>query len=152
VKGYDIDANAVSASRLSLGLLHLVLTGGLPESLKVEQRDVIEQPEKDSVDVVIANPSYIRLESLGATARDSYKSYLGEELVGRVDAYLTFVKFALDRVEAGGFVCLVLPRTFLEARNASRLRSRIQSEFYVRHLVDLGSLGYSKGPGFTTFS
>jgi hypothetical protein len=68
VLGLDFDENACQATRLSLALLHLILTSRLPQTLNVYSEESIkyytEHPElKDSYDVVIANPPFVSLDT-----------------------------------------------------------------------------------------
>jgi anti-anti-sigma regulatory factor len=146
-EGIDKDPNACEATRLSLALLHLTATGVLPASgdLKVLNANAIRavqdgtlQPE--SYGAVITNPPYVKLDHLSSEDRDIFRKYLGEKYVGRIDAYIPFVELCTDLVQVGGFVCLVLPQTFLTAANAVALRSKIAEKFDVRCLIDLSAV------------
>jgi type I restriction-modification system DNA methylase subunit len=58
-QGIDIDPNACQATRLSLALLHLVLTGDFPNSLNITEAEAIERLQGQpgsTFDVIIANP------------------------------------------------------------------------------------------------
>lgn len=145
VAGIDIDANACEATKLSLSLLHLLSTGSLPLALNIQNTNAIESVLLDGIavehfDVVLANPPYIKLDDLQPDQRAIYKNYLGDDFTGRIDSYLAFLKWALDSVKPGGFVCLVLPQAFLTARNGNALRKRIAKEFNVRCLIDLSGV------------
>jgi len=96
---------------------------------------------------MLSNPPYVKLDHLVAAEKALYEEYLGDDFTGRSDAYLAFVKLSIDAVAPNGFVCLVLPQTFLTARNARFLRRRISSEFDVRCLVDLSAVDVFEGVG-----
>ncbi len=152
--GIDRDLNACEASRLSLTLLHLVSAGDLPESSTVNVRhgDAILMAiggtlRAESFDAILSNPPYIKLDHLSAEDRSNYQQFLGEERHGRLDAYIAFVKLCLDLASYGGFVCLVLPQTFLTSNNAQNLRARMSHEFDVRCLVDLSAVSVFDGVG-----
>lgn len=142
VVGYDRDPNACEATRLSLSLLFLVITGSLPNKIKIICGDSIRIAHKNSsrlkgFGAVLANPPYVKFEHLTEEEKELYSEYLDSERTGRVDSYLAFTKLCLEMVEPSGFVCLVLPHSFLFADNSSKLRRKISSEFFVRCLVDL---------------
>jgi hypothetical protein len=144
-EGIDSDANAIEATRLSLALLHLAAMGELPNNLQIKCGDAIAEAAAQNIateryGVVVTNPPYVKYDHLSEATRALYKTYLGQEYTGRLDAYIPFVKLCLEAVEADGFVCMVLPQAFLNARNAAPLRRRISHDFDVRCLVDLSAV------------
>lgn len=80
VLGIDIDENACQATRLSLYLLHLVLTGGFPGNLHIERAESIlhltqHSELKGSFDAVVSNPPYLGWNRLPLTFNaDSHAS------------------------------------------------------------------------------
>jgi tRNA1(Val) A37 N6-methylase TrmN6 len=145
VVGSDNDTNAAQATRLSLALLHLVLTSELPDAVRVFTLDAIEmagsEPLKQGAfDVVVANPPFVKLDEQDARTRETIVKFLGEDSVGRPDTYLAFVKLSLQLLKPGGFGLLVLPHNFLLAKNAERLRAQLSQETWIRCLVDLSSV------------
>jgi hypothetical protein len=153
-EGIDSDANACEATRLSLALLYLITTGSLPDlrTLKVVNENAIEAALKGrllsgSFAVAITNPPYVKLDHLGASDRDVYRRYLGNKDLGRIDAYIPFVRLCLELVESDGFVCVVLPQTFMTASNATQIRKTISDSFDVRCFVDLSSVPVFEGAG-----
>jgi hypothetical protein len=115
-RGIDIDPNACQATRLSLALLHLVLTGNFPESLDIEEAEAIEllqgQPDM-TFDVVIANPPFVKWDGLSPTFRQRLAAYMPEQGLGKQDLYLAFLKAAMEHTSPGGVLCFVLPHSFL---------------------------------------
>lgn len=155
MEGVDRNPNACAAAKLSLALLHLVSTSRLPESLSITTGDSIERANAQMVDLsaydaIVANPPYVKLDHLTPAERTLYTDYMGPSLKGRVDAYLAFVKLALEAAKPGGFVCLVLPQTFLTNGNAKPLRDHIRLEYEVRCLVDLSEIDVFEGVGAYT--
>lgn len=151
-EGLDRDPNACAATRLSLALLHLVATDELPANLPIKAVDAISeanthQIEANSYGAVLTNPPYIKYEHLNPQDRELYSAYLGSAFGGRIDAYIAFLKLALDAVEPDGFVCMVLPQVFLNADNALPIRSIISERFDVRCLVDLSAVDVFDGVG-----
>lgn len=146
-EGIDRDINACEATRLSLTMLHLIATGSLPSSndLHIVNSDAIAEVMNGNLmprafGAIMSNPPYIKLDHLSADERDIYKSYLGHNYTGRLDAYIPFVRLCLELAKPDGIVCLVLPQTFLTASNASQLRKNISREFDIRCLVDLSAI------------
>jgi hypothetical protein len=144
-EGIDSDPNAIEATRLSLALLHLAATGELPEKLQIRSGDAILEALENRIipqtyGAIISNPPYVKYDHLSDAIRGLYRTFLGPEYMGRLDAYIPFVKLCLESVERDGFVCMVLPQAFLNARNAAPLRQLISNGFDVRCLVDLSSV------------
>jgi len=141
--GIDVDPNACHATRLSLALLHLVLTGEFPERLNIETGEAIEllQQQRDAIfDVVITNPPFVKWDGLSPTIRERLSSYMLEQGLGKQDLYLAFLKAAIDHTAPGGMLCFVLPHSFLLSRSASKLRRQISEMFAIRVLADLSEV------------
>jgi len=152
VTAIDRDPNACEATFLSLALLHLVATGNLPQKLDIRNKDAIaliqsKNLKVESFGAIIANPPYIKLDNLSESEVKVVNEYLGETNAGRADTYLAFVKLCTEAVAQGGFVCLVLPQTFLFAKNAASLRDQIASKFHIRCVIDLSSIRVFEGVG-----
>jgi type I restriction-modification system DNA methylase subunit len=153
VSGIDIDENAVEATRLSLSLLHLILTGKMPTRLNLMFDNAIDvasgaqSRRKVKKDLFIGNPPFIKLDKLPENVRTKYKEFLGEDFVGRADSYIAFLKLAVDNVRPGGFICFVLPHNFLITKNAEFLRRKISDDFHIHCLIDLSNVEVFKGVG-----
>ncbi|MEZ6129180.1 MAG: N-6 DNA methylase [Planctomycetaceae bacterium] len=144
ISGFDIEPNATKAARLSLYLLHLVLTGGFPATdVNVQCIDAIGhflEHQNLRFDAVIANPPYVRWEQIPEGLRKLTLNYLADDVAGKADLYLAFLKIGLENVDAGGYMLFVLPHTFLLSKNARAIRKRITEGFWIRHLVDLSAM------------
>lgn len=145
ILGIDIDENAAQATSLSLNLLYLVLTGDFPPDLKVEVAESIlyctKHPElKSSFDVVIANPPYLKWDSLREQLRKRISSFMGTHRVGKPDMFLAQLKLGMELVKPGGFLLYVVPHSFMLAENASKVRHTITSDFWVRFVADLSRI------------
>lgn len=150
--GVDKDGNALEATRLSLALLHLVSTDRLPPHLDLREDDSIALAQQGALaeggfDVVLTNPPYIKLDHLPADTREIYLKYLGPDFLGRLDAYIPFMKLCLTCLSEDGFACFVIPQTFLQARNAEFIRKQISIDFDVRCLIDLSAVDVFEGIG-----
>ncbi|MEZ6185443.1 MAG: hypothetical protein R3F62_10585 [Planctomycetota bacterium] len=72
---------------------------------------------------VVGNPPWVRGERLPAAQRDALRARFAELRGGNVDLAAYFLRCALDWVEPGGRVALVLPQGLFEARAARGLRA-----------------------------
>ena len=143
--GVDVDQNACQATRLSLALLYLVLQDKLPSTLAIVNDEAIghftQNPDEiGTYDAIVANPPFVRHELLEPPLRSRLQDYLGEDIMGRADMYLAFVKLAIDLLKPGGIACLVVPQTFLVASNASKLRQKVADECWINCLADLSGI------------
>ena len=143
--GLDQDVNAISATRLSLALLYLVLTGDLPKSLAVARHDFFDPsapPEFASglFDVVLLNPPFVSLDTQDTEMRERVAVYLGPQGTGRVDLYLAFLKGSIKQLRPGGYGLFVLPHSFLLSKSARPVREWLVESCVVRCLADLSAV------------
>ncbi len=146
--GLDRDPNAVAAAQLSLSLLHLVLTGRLPEKLSVVSEGLLRTftfryrlRDDTPLDAILMNPPFVSTTD-AARRRNPYAAVrlFGEQGKGRVDLYLAFVKDAVERLPPGGFGLFVLPHSFLLSKSAQKLRDWILEQCLVQCLADLSAI------------
>jgi type I restriction-modification system DNA methylase subunit len=145
VSGVDVDPNACQASRLSLALLHLVLTGKLPAKLEIINEEIIsfyeKHPElKSTFDVVVGNPPFVKWDNLSQPMKAQVSAFMREYSSGKVDLSLAVLRISMDLVRPGGFLLFVLPHSFLIAKNALQLRQEIPKQFYIRFLGDISDV------------
>ena len=143
--GIDVDPNACEATRLSLYLLHLVLNGSFPQDLHIENAESMQYLERhpelrERFDAVIANPPYLKWDSLDSERQERIVNILGEYKSGKPDMFLAQLKLGCDIVKPGGFVLYVLPHSFLLGRNAAKFRSGLSQQYWVRFLADLSEI------------
>lgn len=141
--GIDLDANAAQAARLSLALLHLLLTGGrLPPHLNVHNAEAVRHfldggVASESFDVVVANPPFVAVERQSQDIRDAIDQLLGHLKSGRTDTYLAFLYLGFQLLREGGTGLFVLPHSFLLADSARPLRLLLSQEAELQYIVDL---------------
>lgn len=143
--GLDIDENASQAARLSLSLLHLVLTGALPNELKIQSAEAMryfrDHPElRNAYDAAIANPPFVSWHNQSATLRERVTEFMGEYSTGRTDLYLAFLRLSLEALKPGGYGLFVLPHSFLLGNNARRMRKLISETCWIRCIADLSAI------------
>lgn len=152
ILGIDIDENACQATRLSLYLLHLVLTGQFPRRLKVVKADAVSYFNSNkrlanSFDSVITNPPFVKWENIDTKQRELIKEFAAEYGHVKVDMYQAFLKVGMELLKEGGYLLYVLPHSFLLAENAKKLRKKISSEYWIHYLVDLSEIDVFEGVG-----
>ena len=143
--GLDKDANAVAATQLSLSLLYLVLTNGLPRSLSVFQKDFFDPAPEPAragglFDAVLVNPPFVSLDVQDPATRSRVSESLGSYATGRIDLYLAFLKQSIERLRAGGFGLFVLPHSFLLSESAQGMRNWVLEQCWVQCLADLSAI------------
>ena len=145
VFGVDVDKNAVSASGLSLALLHLAALGKLPESVPIVQGDSIggstfasESPR--TIDAVIVNPPFVRTELQSAEVRRAISEKLMAVVKGRLDTYQAFLFASIEALRPGGFACFIVPQPLLTSDNLKPLRDWILDQAWVHLIADLSAI------------
>lgn len=144
VEGWDIDANACSASRLSLSLLHFALFREIPRTVNIRHTEALKEfadkrGHRYERDVVMANPPFIRYEKLDQNLKDHLERAL-DKSVARPDLYLGFLSAAMNVAAPDGFLCFVLPHNFLLAKNAFVIRTQLGLDYDILYLVDLSEI------------
>jgi hypothetical protein len=145
VLGVDVDENAAYATRLSLALLHLVLTDRLPEEIDITSEEAIQyftaHPEFESCyDAVFANPPFVAVEGQTPEMRQLIANFLGEYGRGRIDMSVPFLMIALRLLKPGGFGCFVLPHSFLLSHNAAPIRALLAESAIIHCVADLSAV------------
>ncbi|MDP8209155.1 MAG: N-6 DNA methylase [Candidatus Electryonea clarkiae] len=156
--GYDKDANAINASKLSLSLLHIILAKKFPENLNTNCINSLEEFSPDgagrnyqeSFDVVLANPPFIKWEDNSVDTQQKIKEILGESAIGRNDLYHAFLRIGMNLVSPGGFLLYVLPQSFVSNKSATALRTIIKENFWIHYYVDLSEVNVFQEAGIYT--
>lgn len=142
-KGYDIDAAAVEEANARMKAVQGVSTG-------IEQKDFLNDiitesqaslfqgsaSTDETVDMVIANPPYIRTQVLGsAQAKVLAEKY---KLSGRVDIYHAFIAKIAEVLKPGGIAGVIVSNRFMYTQGGKSIRELILREFEVLHIWDFG--------------
>ena len=145
VTGFDLNQNACQATRLSLSLLHLLLTDQFPQELDIHTVDAIQHvPANESLigsyDAVIANPPFIPLAEQDPAFRDLLSKFMQGFASGRPDAYLAFLRIGLEMLKPGGYGLFVLPHSFLLGKSAAKMRQILSERAWIRCIADLSAI------------
>ena len=88
------------------------------------------------VDVVIANPPYVRTQVLGAPRAQHLAAKFGLE--GRVDLYQAFLVAMAEVLRPGGVPGVITSNRFLTTKAGVSTRRFLRSQFDLLEIVDLG--------------
>jgi len=152
VLGIDVDENACHATKLSLSLLHLILTGRLPKKLRIERDESIDYFVKnpilkESFDVLVANPPFVKWDAMKQSLRKRVSGFMGKLNAGKTDLFLAHLKLGMEMVKPGGFLLYVLPHSFLLSENAKFLREELSHNFLIKFFADLSEIPVFEGIG-----
>ena len=148
-EGFDTDENAVSKAKCRLnGLLpsdrvQLVAANFLDQVQKPAKPTLFScETLRGSADMIIANPPYVRTQTLGAIrARKIVEKF---DLSCRVDIYQAFVKAISWSLSPGGIAGLIVPNRFMSVQAGSDTRAYILKHFDVLEVWDMGDTDSSK--------
>ena len=90
----------------------------------------------DSVDVIIANPPYVRTQVLGA--KEAKKLASDFDLSGRVDLYHAFLVAMKHCLKVDGILGVITSNRFIATKSGSRVRELLANDFEILDLYDLG--------------
>lgn len=90
----------------------------------------------DKVDVIIANPPYVRTQILGAGRAQQLAKEYG--LSGRVDLYHAFLVAMTNQLAQGGFMSVITSNRFLSTKGGASVRAFLSKSYDVLEVFDLG--------------
>lgn len=89
-----------------------------------------------SVDVIIANPPYVRTQVLGAERAQQLAKTFG--LSGRVDLYQAFLVAMANQLRPGGLLGVITSNRFLMTKAGTATRRFLRRTFELLEIIDLG--------------
>ncbi|HLA26872.1 MAG TPA: TaqI-like C-terminal specificity domain-containing protein [Syntrophales bacterium] len=90
-------------------------------------------------DIVIANPPYVRQESIKAF-KPQLKQAFGGFYCGTADLYTYFYKRGLEILKASGHLCFIAPNKFMRAGYGRNTRTLLAGEATPKVVIDFGDL------------
>jgi len=90
----------------------------------------------EPVDIVIANPPYVRTQVLGAAKAQTLANIFG--LSGRVDLYHAFLIAMTHQLRPGGVLGVITSNRFLTTQGGSAVRAFLAREYDIIEIIDLG--------------
>ena len=95
--------------------------------------------EKRGFDVVIANPPYVRQESI-KDFKPQLKQAFGNFYCGTADLYTYFYKRGLEILKPTGHLCFIAPNKFMRAGYGEKTRTLIAGDARPEIVIDFGDL------------
>jgi adenine-specific DNA-methyltransferase len=92
--------------------------------------------ELESVDFVIGNPPYIRLEAVSAARSAAYRLAC-TTMGGRSDVYVGFFEVGLRALRPGGALGFICADRWMRNQYGRRLRSMVAREFSVEAVIEM---------------
>ena len=92
---------------------------------------------RDSVDVVIGNPPYVRIQNIEPATRENLRRFRACQ-AGAIDLYLAFFEIGLSAARSGGQVLFVTANSFLTSSAGRSLRSILVENGWLDRLIDFG--------------
>ncbi|KRL78235.1 Eco57I restriction-modification methylase domain-containing protein [Ligilactobacillus equi] len=141
--GIDIDQKAIHIAEGKLNHNNFKLFSADYLSLieNVENVNLFNQPnslnnEINNIDLIIANPPYIRTSILGAE-RSQHLAKLFN-LSGKVDMYHVFLKAMTNTLKDNGILCVITSNKYLTNKSGKNIRDFLSDNFKILNIIDLG--------------
>jgi len=148
ILGYDLNLNFLNEA--SIDLQNIVIQ----EDITLINEDFLESIEvkpktpelfsslvkstnlNNSIDLVIANPPYVRTQILGS----DYSQRIAEKfsLKGRVDLYYPFLIAMTYALKEGGILSVVTSNRYLTTKSGISIRKFLENNFEILEILDLG--------------
>lgn len=96
--------------------------------------------EKGGFHIVVANPPYVRQESLDPFDQRSYEAAFPNTYAGTGDLYVSFYERAYQLLMDGGQLAFITSNKYMRASYGERLREFLGTKLTVSHVIDFGDL------------
>ena len=108
------------------------------------QGDYLNSKPKKPVDVIVANPPYVRQEYLSSDYKQKLieqfqPEFSGIKLSGRCDLYIYFLLKALKNLNKNGVFTFIIPNSWMDNSYGEILRKLFRDEFQLLSITDSGS-------------
>ena len=90
----------------------------------------------ESVDIVIANPPYVRTQILGTEQSQLLAQKF--DLKGRVDLYYPFLMAMTASLKVGGIMGVITSNRYLSTKSGESIRQFLNENYEILEIVDLG--------------
>ena len=92
--------------------------------------------QHEFVDMVIANPPYVRTQVLGA--EKTHQLAKDFDLSGRIDLYYPFLMAMTNALKKGGLLGVITSNRFLSTKSGSDIRKYLLDNYEILEVIDLG--------------
>ena len=132
----DTDRKASLKSQI-VGLIHRLINGNETFDFEIYFSEVFHG--KQGFDLVIANPPYVRQESIKAF-KPQLKQAFGAFYCGTADLYTYFYKRGVEILNPWGHLCFIAPNKFMRAGYGKNTRALLTGEATPKTIIDFGDL------------
>jgi len=106
------------------------------QQVSLFEQPSLKQPINNTIDLVIANPPYVRTQILGAEkAQRLAKKF---NLKGRVDLYYPFLIAMTHALKEGGLIGVITSNRYLFTKSGSSIRNFLFKNYEILEVIDLG--------------
>lgn len=95
-----------------------------------------EEDGLKKVDMIIANPPYVRTQVLGAGKAQDLGSKFN--LKGRVDLYHVFLVAMTNHLKENGLICVITSNRYLTTAGGKDIRKFLNENYEILEVIDLG--------------
>lgn len=128
--GFETDPKAVIAAR---GRLWEFASRGV--ELELHEQDALDaEITKESFDLVICNPPYVRIHRM-QEQRESFRKRF-ETASGRFDLYFLFFELATKALRSGGRLAFITSNKFMTTTSGGALRHHLRENYAPLRIVD----------------
>lgn len=92
--------------------------------------------EVPQVDMIIANPPYVRTQVLGATRSQQLAQMYN--LNGKVDLYFAFLIAMTNCLKKGGIIGVITSNRYLTTKSGAQVRKFLLEQYDILEVIDLG--------------
>jgi len=103
----------------------------------IEFTEVFEQ---GGFDIVVANPPYVRQESLSAEDQETYKAEFIETYTGTADLYVYFYQRAHQILKDDGQLVFITSNSFTKRTYGKKLQGFLATKLSINQAIDFGEL------------
>lgn len=142
IYGYDINEDYLNSTKINLSKhshnINLFNEDFL-ESVNIENTKASLFDLEDSnisVDVVIANPPYVRTQILGG----DYSQYISKKynLKGKIDLYFPFLIAMTSCLKENGIIGVITSNKYLYNKSGESIRKFLYENYEILEVIDLG--------------
>jgi adenine-specific DNA-methyltransferase len=96
--------------------------------------------ERGGFDIVVANPPYVRQESLDPADQVAYQHAFPEVFSGTSDLLVYFYARAVQLLRPGGQLSFITSNKYMRAAYGEKLREHLPQALQLHHVIDFGDL------------
>ena len=143
--GYDSNSNYLDIAAKTLNSIPNISLNKADflETVRIEseQTSLFDQPNStqtinNTIDLIIANPPYVRTQILGAEKAQALAKKFN--LKGRVDLYYPFLIAMTHALKENGLLGVITSNRYLFTKSGNSLRNFLYSNYEILEVIDLG--------------